>query len=77
MVKIYSTPECPWCHKVKNYLKSKNVEYQDFNVEEDDAARDELYKLTNDLIVPVTTIDGSTYVTSFDKAKLDEMIGLS
>ena len=26
MVKVYSITTCPWCEKVKKYLKSKNVE---------------------------------------------------
>ena len=27
---IYSTPTCPWCTKVKDYLDSKDVAYEDF-----------------------------------------------
>ena len=27
MVKVYSINDCPWCEKVKKYLKSKNVEF--------------------------------------------------
>ena len=76
MVKVYSIQECPWCHKVKKYLQSKGVEYQEFDVEVDDAARDELYKISGDLTVPVTTVDGKDYVLSFDKEKLDAMLGL-
>ncbi len=76
MVKVYSIQECPWCHKVKKYLQSKGVEYQEFDVEVDDAARDELYKISGDLTVPVTTVDGKDYVLSFDKEKLDKMLGL-
>lgn len=76
MVKVYSIPNCPWCDKVKKYLKLKNVDYQEFNVEEDDEARDELYKISGDQVVPVTTANGKDYVLSFDKAKLDALLGL-
>jgi glutaredoxin 3 len=76
MVKVYSIPDCPWCDKVKKYLKLKNVEYEEFNVEEDDEARNELYKISGDQVVPVTTIDGKNYVLSFDKAKLDALLNL-
>lgn len=76
MVKVYSIPSCPWCDKVKKYLKLKNVAYEEFNVEENDEARDELYRISGDQIVPVTTIDGKNYVVSFDKAKLDALLGL-
>jgi glutaredoxin 3 len=76
MVKVYSIPDCPWCDKVKKYLKLKNVAYEEFNVEEDDEARNELYKISGDQVVPVTTIDGKNYVLSFDKEKLDALLNL-
>ena len=76
MVKVYSVPNCPWCDKVKKYLKLKNVAYEEFNVEDDDDARNELYKISGDQIVPLTTIDGKAYVISFDKAKLDALLKL-
>ena len=31
-IKIYSTPTCPYCHLVKEYLSSKGLNYQDFDV---------------------------------------------
>jgi len=76
MVKVYSIPGCPWCEKVKKYLKLKNVAYEELNVEDDDEARNELYKISGDQVVPVTTIDGKNYVLSFDKAKLDALLNL-
>ena len=76
MVKVYSVPNCPWCDKVKKYLKLKNIAYEEFNVEDDEDARNELYKISGDQIVPLTTIDGKDYVISFDKAKLDALLKL-
>jgi glutaredoxin 3 len=76
MVKVYSISNCPWCDKVKKYLKLKNIAYEEFNVEDDDDARNELYKISGDQIVPLTTIDGKAYVISFDKAKLDALLNL-
>ena len=76
MVKVYSINECPWCDKVKKYLKSKHVDFEEHNIEENEADRDACYKLTGDTIVPITTIDDKNYVVSFDKAKLDALLGL-
>ncbi len=76
MVKVYSFEGCPWCDKVKKYLKSKNVEYETRDIELDDTARDECEKISGDTSVPVTTIDGKNYVLGFDKAKLDELIAM-
>ena len=77
MVKVYSLTNCPWCDKVKKYLKSKGVEYEECNIEESDEALAECQKLTGDEAVPVTTADGKNFVLGFDKAKLDALLGLS
>ena len=76
MVKVYSINDCPWCEKVKKYLKSKNVEFEEHNIEENDADRDACYELTGDTMVPITTSNDKDYVLGFEKAKLDEMLGL-
>lgn len=76
MVKVYSINDCPWCEKVKKYLKSKNVEFEEHNIEENDNDRDACYELTGDTMVPITTANDKDYVLGFDKAKLDEMLGL-
>ncbi|WP_278834788.1 glutaredoxin domain-containing protein [Mitsuokella multacida] len=76
MVKVYSITQCPWCDKVKKYLKSRGVAYEEHNIKLSDADRDECYKISGDLIVPVTTVNGKDFVVSFDKAKLDALLGL-
>lgn len=76
MVKVYSITQCPWCDKVKKYLKSKNIAYEEHNIEEDEVAREECKAISGDLIVPVTTVNGKDFVVSFDKAKLDAILGI-
>ena len=61
MVKVYSITQCPWCDKVKKYLKSRGVAYEEHNIELSDADRDECYKISGDLIVPVTTVNGKDF----------------
>ncbi|MBE8951801.1 MAG: glutaredoxin family protein [Quinella sp. 1Q7] len=77
MVKVYTIQSCPWCAKVKKYLKSKDVEFEELDIEVDPAARAACKKLTGmDWAVPVTTIDNEHYVIDFDKAALDELLCL-
>ena len=76
MVKVYSISNCPWCDKVKKYLKAKQVEFEEYNIELDEAAKEECYRISGDLTVPVTTVNGKDYVLSFDKEKLDALLGL-
>ena len=74
MVKVYSFEGCPWCTKVKNYLKARGIEYEvrDIELNADYAA--EYQKISGDLTVPVTTIDGVNYVLGFDKRKIDALL---
>ena len=38
MVKVYSITVCPWCTKVKRYLKYRGIPYEEHNIEHDPAA---------------------------------------
>lgn len=77
MVKVYSITNCPWCDKLKKYLKSKGVDYEEHNIETNEDDLKECVRLTNDEAVPVTTVDGKNYVLGFDKVKIDELLGIA
>ena len=40
MLTIYSKNNCPFCVMAKNYLASKNINFQEANIEQDAEARD-------------------------------------
>lgn len=73
MVKVYSTPTCPWCSKAKAYLKSQNIDFEDLNVQEDLKAREEMLNLSKQSGVPVINIDGNIIV-GFDKPAIDNLL---
>lgn len=70
MIKVYTTDACPWCVKAKNYLKSKNIAFEEVNVAEDMAAREEMLKKSKQMGVPVLDING-TVIIGFDKPAID------
>ena len=72
-VKVYSTPTCPWCVKLKNYLKSKNIDFENVDVSADRAAAMEMVKNTGQMGVPVALI-GDVYIVGFDQARIDEQL---
>ena len=74
MVKIYSFEGCPYCDKTKRYLQARGVEYEVRDIELDEEAAKECLKISGDLTVPVTTIDGVNYVLGFDKKKIDALL---
>ena len=76
MVKVYTITSCPWCDKVKKYLKSKGVEFEARNIEDSEEYYKECLKISGDEMVPVTAIDDKNFVLGFDKPKLDAMLGL-
>lgn len=75
-VKVYSTPTCPWCKKVKEYLKINNIEFEDINVAEDAEARKKMFEISKQMGVPVTEIDQKV-ILGFDKASIDEALNLN
>ncbi|MCR4394263.1 MAG: glutaredoxin family protein [Dehalococcoidales bacterium] len=74
-VKVYTTPTCPWCKKVKQFLESNSVPFQELNVAENKAARDEMVNLTHQLAVPTITIDGD-YIIGYNEKALKEKLGI-
>jgi len=46
IIKIYTTPFCPYCELAKKFFKEHNLEYQEINVADDDIAREELIAKT-------------------------------
>lgn len=72
-VKVYSTPTCPWCTKVKEYLDQKGVQYTSVNIAGDKEAAMELVKKTKQMAVPVTQI-GDKYIVGYNPEAIDEAL---
>lgn len=71
-VVVFTSNTCPYCTMAKDYLKDKNVEFEEKNIQTDKAARDELMKMGH-LGVPVIVVDGEEIV-GFDQQKLDNLL---
>lgn len=72
-VSVYTSNTCPYCTMAKDYLKEKNIEFEEKNIQEDKVARDELMKMGH-LGVPVIVI-GEEEIVGFDQRKIDELLG--
>ncbi len=75
-VKLYSTPTCPYCKMAKDYLYSKNISFQTFDVSADEAALEQMQKVSGQLGVPVIVVGGEP-VVGFDKARLNSLLGIT
>ncbi len=74
-VKVYSTPTCPYCVAAKDFLKEKNIDFQDINVAEDREAAKEMVDKSGQMGVPVIEINGEMLV-GFDKDKVSKALKL-
>ena len=77
-VKIYSTPACPFCQVAKKFFEEEGIEYEDFNVQEDDEKRNEMVEKSGQMSVPVIEIDGEIFKGFSDeiRQKIKEKLGL-
>ncbi len=72
-VTIYSTPTCHFCHAAKAYFDEHGVNYEDHNVLDDLAKREEMVNMTGQMGVPVIRIENDV-VIGFDQAKIEELL---
>jgi len=72
-VEIYTTPTCAYCKMAKEYFKSKNLEYKEYNVAEDAVRRQEMINKTGAMSVPVIVINGKIII-GFNKGRIDEAL---
>jgi glutaredoxin 3 len=72
-ITIYSTTTCPWCVLAKNYFKNKNIEFEDFNVGEDQEKAQEMIKISGQMGVPVIKINDEILV-GFDQARIEKIL---
>lgn len=72
-VTVYSTPTCPYCVRVKEYLTKKGVVYRDLNVAVDRAAAHEMVQKSGQMGVPVIVVDDRV-VIGFNQRELERLL---
>ncbi len=73
-VKVFSTLTCPYCHMAKDFLKSKNVEFEDIDVSQDRAQAMQMVQKSGQMGVPQLWIDGQV-VVGFDTPRINQLLG--
>jgi glutaredoxin 3 len=68
---VYSTPTCPYCYLVKDYLKAKEIEFEEKDVSKDREAAREMVEKSGQMGVPQIDINGKIIV-GFDRDAIDE-----
>ena len=71
---VYSTPTCPYCNALKDFLKENKIKFENIDVSKNQKAAREIVKKSGQTGVPVTIINGKVIV-GFDQAALEKAIG--
>ncbi len=78
---IYTTPSCVYCKMAKEFFAKHSISYEEKNVVEDAAARNEMITKSGQMGVPVIQVaqdNGQTaMVIGFDQTRLKELLGIS
>ena len=72
-VTVYTTPTCPWCTTVKNYLRKNGIRYTEVDVASDQSAAQAMVSKSGQQGVPQTEVDGQM-VIGFDQTKLNQLL---
>jgi len=75
-VRVFSTPMCPYCQALKEFLKEKGIEFEDIDVSKDERAAREMIAKSSQMGVPVVEIDGQI-VVGFDKERICQLLNIS
>jgi glutaredoxin-like YruB-family protein len=73
---VFSTPNCPWCTKVKRYLKEQNCRFRDVDISKDDKAAKDVVRRTGQMGVPVVLVNNKTII-GFNKKELDRILNIN
>lgn len=75
-VKVYSTPTCPYCKQVKQFLTENNIVFEDIDVSKNSVLAQEMIEKSGQMGVPVIDIDGQI-VVGFDRGKIKRLLASS
>jgi len=74
-IRIFSTPTCPYCVTLKEFLKEKGFQFEDIDVSQDEKALEEMVKQTEQFGVPVVDINGQ-WIVGFDREKICQLLNI-
>ena len=70
-IRLFIKPFCGWCHRATRWLDQHSVAYEVLDVFADDAAYDEMVKLSGQHLAPVIDVDGKI-LANFGPDELEE-----
>lgn len=78
-VKVYSTPTCPYCVMLKDFLKEHNVKFENIDVSKDRDKAEEMVQKSGQMGVPVLIAGegkDEKIIIGFDKEAVVKALGI-
>ena len=72
-IEVFSTPTCPYCTKLKNWLDENDYDYESFDVSSDREAAKRMIERTGQRGVPQTFI-GEKEVIGFRPDEIEKIV---
>lgn len=75
-IKVFSTPTCPYCIYLKNYLKEKGVKFEEIDLTKRPEMINKVVRKSGHNGVPQMWVDDEV-VVGFDVPVINKLLGLS
>lgn len=72
---VYGTEMCPWCHRMTDWLKENDVDFEYVDVGKDRNKAIEMVEKSGQMGVPVADVNGEI-VIGFDLPRLKKLLNL-
>ena len=72
-IKVYTNSSCPYCSRVKGFLKEHDIKFKEINISTYPSAAKELKEKTGQTGVPVI-FAGNHKIVGFDESKLRRIL---
>ena len=76
VVKVYTSPSCPYCFTLKEFLKENNIKFEEIDVSKDEKAKNKVIKRTGKMEVPMIEI-GDEVIVGFDREKICKALNIN
>ncbi len=74
-IKVYSTPSCPFCVSLKNFLKDNKIDFEEINVAKNKEEAEKMIEKSGQMGVPVLEV-GDEIIVGFNKKKIMEVLNI-
>ncbi len=69
-IKVYSTPNCPYCAMTKNFLREKGIDFEDIDVSKDHETAKRIVEKSGHMGVPQIEINDKIII-GFDREAIE------